>query len=371
MLTGARVLMTADAVGGIWTYALDLARGLDSRGTTVTLAVLGPPVDADRRRYAEAGGLAVVDTGAQPEWLAEGTGEVASAAAAVARLARDARADLVHLNHPVLAGLARFPCPAVGVTHSCVATWWAAVRGTPLPPDFAWRAALVGEGYRALDALIAPSRAFADATRRAYALAAPPLVVHNGRAAPPRAASDDTPARRAVFSAGRLWDEGKGVDGLDAAAAGLPCPVELAGPLRGPNGAAVALRHARPLGSLDEAAMADRLAARPIYASPALYEPFGLAVVEAAQAGCALLLSDIPTFRELWEGAALFVPSRDPAALAEAARGLLDDPARCAALGRSAAERAARYGLDAMVENTVAVYEAVLRDNRVAEAPAA
>lgn len=370
MLTGARVLMTADAVGGIWTYALDLARGLGSRGATVTLAVLGPAVDGARRRRAEADGIAVVDTGATPEWLAEEAEEVEVAAATVARLARDARADLVHLNHPVLAGLARFPCPAVGVAHSCVATWWAAVRGTPLPPDFAWRAALVGEGYRAVDALVAPSRAFADATRRAYARPVPPLVVHNGRAAPRRAASTATPAR-AVFSAGRLWDEGKGAEVLDAAAAELPCPVELAGPLRGPNGAAIAIRHAHPLGSLDEAAMADRLAARPVYASPALYEPFGLAVVEAAQAGCALLLSDVPTFRELWEGAALFVPPRDPAALAAAARALLDDPPRRAALGRSAADRAAHYGLDAMVERTVAVHGAVLRGTRVTEAPAA
>jgi glycosyltransferase involved in cell wall biosynthesis len=44
-----------------------------------------------------------------------------------------------------------------------------------------------------------------------------------------------------------------------------------------------------------------------IYASPALYEPFGLAVLEAALSGCALVLSDIPTFRELWQGCAVFV----------------------------------------------------------------
>ena len=44
-----------------------------------------------------------------------------------------------------------------------------------------------------------------------------------------------------------------------------------------------------------------------VFVSPALYEPFGLAVLEAAQAGCALVLSDIPTFRELWDGVALFV----------------------------------------------------------------
>lgn len=369
MLTGARVLMTVDAVGGIWTYALDLAGGLAGHGARVTLAVLGPAVDGARRGQAEARGLAVVDTGAVPEWLADGQAEVATAAAQVARLAREVGADLVHLNHPVLAGLAPLPCPAVGVAHSCVATWWAAVRGTPLPPDFAWRADLVGRGYRAVDALVAPSRSFAEATRRAYALPVSPRVVHNGRAAPARAAAGSL--ARALFSAGRLWDEGKGIAVLDAAAAQLPCPVDLAGPLRGPNGAAVVVRHAQALGSLDEAAMAERFATRPIYAAPAFYEPFGLAVVEAAQAGCALLLGDIPTFRELWDGAASFVPPGDAGALAAAARALLDDPARRADLGRAAAARAARYGLDAMVGGTAAVHETVLAGRRVAEAPAA
>ena len=36
-----RVLMTADTVGGVWTYALDLARKLAGRGCEVTLATMG------------------------------------------------------------------------------------------------------------------------------------------------------------------------------------------------------------------------------------------------------------------------------------------------------------------------------------------
>ncbi len=53
--------------------------------------------------------------------------------------------------------------------------------------------------------------------------------------------------------------------------------------------------------------MATAYAAATVFASMARYEPFGLAVLEAAQAGMRLVLSDIPTFRELWDGAAIFV----------------------------------------------------------------
>src|SRR3546814_16818778 len=74
------------------------------------------------------------------------------------------------------------------------------------------------------------------------------------------------------------------------------------------------------LGVLGEASMAAWRERAGIFVSPSLYEPFGLAVLEAAMSGCALLLSDIPTFRELWDGAAVFTPAGDSDALADRLR---------------------------------------------------
>ena len=105
-----------------------------------------------------------------------------------------------------------------------------------------------------------------------------------------------------AFTAGRLWDEGKNIATLDRAAACLGIPFQAAGPLVGPNGQRVALAHLHPLGAIDERTLADYLSARPVFVSAARYEPFGLAVLEAALAGCPLVLADIPTFRELWDG---------------------------------------------------------------------
>ena len=47
-MTPRCVLMTADAVGGVWTYALDLARGLSAQGVQVSLALLGPEPGAGK-----------------------------------------------------------------------------------------------------------------------------------------------------------------------------------------------------------------------------------------------------------------------------------------------------------------------------------
>ncbi len=80
-----------------------------------------------------------------------------------------------------------------------------------------------------------------------------------------------------------------------------------------------------------------------IYAMPARYEPFGLSILEAGLSGCALVLGDIPSLREHWDGAAAFVAPDDREALRSAIEGLIDSPARRAELGRRA--RDARPGV--------------------------
>lgn len=352
-----RVFMTADAVGGVWQYALDLAGGLRPHGVEVLLAVLGPRPSDDQAAAAEAAGIRLIATGLPLDWTARAGADVEEAGWAVARMATEAEPDIVHLNSPALAASAVFPAPVVAVAHSCVATWWQAVRSGPLPAEFAWRTGLVRRGYHAVDALIAPSAAFAAATAHAYGLAQPPIVVRNGRAA---SSIRGGGTESFVFTAGRLWDEGKNLDALDRAAAHLSVPVLAAGPLEGPNGARIGLRHIRPLGRLGDAAVARHLASRPIFVSTANYEPFGLAVLEAAQAGCALVLSDIPTFRELWDGAALFVPPDDEAAIARAIEGLLQDPAARQRSGDAAREHARAYTVEAMSAGVLGIYRSLL-----------
>ncbi len=356
--TGLHVLMTADAVGGVWQYALDLAGGLRSHGIRTTLAVLGPAPSEDQRAMAEAAGAALIETGLSLDWTARDASEVKEAGSALARLAVQVRPDLVHLNSPALAADATFDVPVVAVCHSCVATWWQAVRGGSLPEDFIWRTDLVRRGYASASELLAPTAAFAQATAETYGLAEPPLVVKNGRRALQMKA--DAAFEPFVFTAGRLWDEGKNFAAIDRAAARLSVPVLAAGPLHGPNGAQVEARHAKALGSLTDLEIARHLSQKPIFVSMARYEPFGLAVLEAAQAGCALVLSDIPTFRELWEGAAFFVAPDDETAMTEAVERLMQDPRARAGLGDAARKRAEAYSVEAMSAGVLKVYRSML-----------
>ncbi|MBV9653759.1 MAG: glycosyltransferase family 4 protein [Acetobacteraceae bacterium] len=352
-----RILLSTDAVGGVWTYAQDLARGLSARGTEVLLAVLGPaPSPAQRASLPPEVGIRC--TGLPLDWTAETPANLAHAAGELAALARSAGVDLVHLHTPALASGAAYGPPVVASAHSCVATWWRAVRPGDLPQDFAWRRDAVAAGLQSAALTIVPSEAFAGALRREYGGGWACRVVRNGRAMP---AADASSARNAVLTAGRLWDEGKGAALLDRVAACGRFAIDAAGPTAGPNGVRADLHHLNLLGTMGERALRQRMREAAIFASPALYEPFGLSVLEAAQEGAALVLSDIPTFRELWDGAALFVPPAAADAWHECLWALLRDPALTETLGARAGERSRRYSADAMIEGTLAGYRAASR----------
>jgi glycosyltransferase involved in cell wall biosynthesis len=348
-MNALRLLLVTDAVGGVWVYSLELARALRPLGVETLLAVMGPSPD-ERQREA-ATDFRLIDTGLPLEWLDTSADEIRSAGEALAAIAAREKADLVQTSSAALLAQADFHCPAVAVQHSCVASWWAAVEATPLPAEFEWRRDLVQRGLDRADAVVAPSLAFAAETSRLYGVAV--ASVHNGRT---RLWTRDIPQGDFVFTAGRLWDEGKNVATLDDSAAHIRAPFQAAGSTYGPNGARVDLQHIDALGPLSETRLGGVYSARPIYASSALYEPFGLSVLEAAQAGCALVLSDIATHRELWDGAAVFVAPRDGPGFARTIEELLRNPQHRERIGEMARVRARRYTPERMARGMGEIY---------------
>src|SRR3546814_16259568 len=119
-------------------------------------------------------------------------------------------------------------------------------------------------------------------------------------------------------------------------------PVVSSGAGRGPQGQAFEPVHARSPGPMDGAAVRTMMGRAAVFTAPSLYEPFGLAALEAANAGAALVMADIPGFREIWDGAALFADPRDPQAVSRALNAVtVDDNLRRGLASRSR-PRAAR-----------------------------
>lgn len=361
MINPMRVLLTADTVGGVWQYSLDLAGALGEQDVDTVVAVLGPP-PSDRQR-AEAAALprsSLVETGLPLDWLCNAAEPVVAAGAAIARLADERSVDLVQLNSPALAASCLPNAPVVAVAHGCLASWWqAAAPEQPLPHEFRWHRSLVSQGLRAAARVVAPSAAYAAMIARLYRLSEEPAVVHNGRR--PFSVGASAVSHDSALTVGRLWDRVKNAELLERVAARLSIPFHAAGPIEGPHGQRVSLQQLNWLGSLDAGEIGRQLASRPIFVSAARFEPFGLAVLEAASAGCALVLSDIATFRELWEGAAIFVPAEDEVAYARAIDAILGDALLRRRLGRTAAERAQRYTPAAMGAAMAGLYRTLLQ----------
>ena len=353
-----RIVMTTDCVGGVWSYSMELCRALSRYGCDIHLACLGG--DAGDARRAEAAALRNVtlhESSLRLEWMEEPWEDVGRTSEWLRSLLRDTRADLLHLNcfGP---GMYRYDVPVLLVAHSCVHSWWRAARGGD--PDESWaryRECVIGALCRA-DCVIAPTRASLAATADCYEevnLQGRAHVILNGVEAAPWI-GDREPGAPVVLAVGRVWDEAKNLGRLVSVAPSLPCPVTIAGAGTLPADATNVV----PLGALPRARLARLYRRASVFAHPARYEPFGLAVLEAALCGCPLVLADIPPLRELWHAAARFVEPDDEEGWRRALGDVLGDPDLRRRLARAARDRARYYSAARMAAGYVARYRQLL-----------
>ena len=205
------ILMTADAVGGVLTYALSLASELAKTGTKTHLALMGPKLRPEQEAVARAvPGLVLHESTHALEWMDEPWADVARATDWLRDIEKGIRPDIIHLNH-YCHGAAGFTAPVLLVAHSCVLSWWEAVEGTSIPERFATYKQTVRRGLHAAAAVI---RSVAVDAREPRASLRRPLprtaVVPNGLAAEPARQSKE----HLVLAAGRVWDRGKNVEML-------------------------------------------------------------------------------------------------------------------------------------------------------------
>jgi len=206
-------------------------------------------------------------------------------------------------------------------------------------------------------------------------------VVHHGVDPPAMDEAEAEARTKRLGLAGRpfvLWvgslEPRKGVDTLVGAMAELS---------RSSAGAEVALVLAgyegwlssTLIGPADRSALGDRLVRltgvserdlwalyrrATLFASPSLYEGFGLPVLEAMSQARAVVASDIPAHREVAGHAALLVAPRDKAAWVQALEALLANESERHRLGRQAAARAALFTVERFWRATTEVYAELL-----------
>lgn len=337
------VLMTTDSVGGVWTYALDLAAATAPHGVRYTLVCLGPaPTEDQRREVARLENVSLLCCEGRLEWMDDPWRDVDAAGEWLLELERQRRPDIIHLNG-YAHGACPFEAPVVVAAHSCVLSWWRSVKGQEAPPTWdEYRRRLLA-GVEGAAVIVAPTAAMLGHVPRAGA-ERPGVeryrVIPNGRGVHLPRLCAKMPLVAAV---GRVWDEGKNIGAVARAAGGLPWRCMIAGDSAGDLEAFENVTALGRLGAADIRGLLDRAS---ILAHPARYEPFGLAPLEAALAGCALVLGDTESLREVWRDAALYVNPDDNEHLQWQLLDLIEDGEERLRMGQCARARAARYAPD-------------------------
>jgi len=326
--------MTADATEGVWSYVMELVRALRPSGIEILLAVMGPALSPQQR--AQTARFVHVGLCEKPfalEWMKDPWRDVTRAGDWLLELEEQFEPHVIHLNHYCYGSLP-WNAPVLISAHGCVLSWWQAVHGDQSPHSWTRYHAEVSAGLRGANIVVAPTCAMLDSLTRLYAPIPRLLHFQNGARFPEFRtiplgcnASRFVPMtkREYVLSVGCPGDKAQNFEMLDTVAQDLPWPVMLAG--KGPLAEACrgALPHLHAIDLPDAEERASRLGQAAIFALPARYEPFGFAALEAALAGCVLVLGDIPSLRETWGDAAFFASPDDKDAFAAILHGLVDD----------------------------------------------
>jgi glycosyltransferase involved in cell wall biosynthesis len=351
------ILMTTDPFGGVWNYTLDLCRELGNHGVDVALASMGRSLtEIERAQVRRLPRVRLFEGSFKLEWMADPWHDVSAAGAWLESLSAHIAPSVVHLNQ-FTHGALPWNAPSIVVGHSCVCSWFQAVKRSPPGADWQKYKFMVARGLRGADAVTAPSHWLLAQLRHSYGDFAAAAPIYNGldpaRFAP--AAKEDF-----ILTAGRLWDDAKNIAILERLAPRLRWPIYAAGESASPDGGRTSLKHLRRLGKLEGATLHAWMARAAIFVLPARYEPFGLAALEAALSGCALVLGDIPSLREVWHQAALFASPDDPEEIRAALDSLIENSALRNRLAQEGRRRAQTFTAQRMARCYLALYRQLL-----------
>lgn len=359
-----RILMTADAVGGVWQYCVDLVTSVAERGAEVMLVTMGPrPRPEQTAQLLAIPRVSLQQSDFALEWMPNPWSDVDAAGEWLLELQSSFDPHVIHVNGYAHASLP-WRKPVIVTAHSCVYSWWRAVHGSAPGNEWAEYKRRISGGLSAADLVIAPSVAMATSLQSEYGVSGDKIrVIHNFT----RAGVPAYKTKRAFFlAAGRIWDLAKNLDLLEKIAPRLNWPVCVAGDATGPDGSTDKLESVQFLGALPRTELINYMNAANIFVHPALYEPFGLSVLEAARARCCLVLSDIPSLRELWDGAAVFINPRDEDRWVYELNALSRDLSRCKVLARLARSHSAKYRTGPAIDKYWKAYRSLKRPQEAA-----
>lgn len=349
-----KILMTTDTIGGVWTYTMDLIKGLEKYKVEVILATMGNPPSTAQMGQVRRLKRVILDTSNYKlEWMEDPWKDLERAHRWLLQLTFTFNPDVIHFNSYAF-DRKLFNAPVVMVGHSCVVSWWKSVKNEPIPFEWQRYVETVTRGLQSADVVVAPSHSMMMSLIDNYGSFNRAQVIYN--------AGDESFFRpgkkeKIIFSMGRLWDEAKNIKLLTEVAHEIDYPIFIAGDIKSWKKTSPNLHY---LGKLDKKSIARWLSIASVFVLPASYEPFGLSVLEAAYSGCALVLGKIDSLQEIWKENAMYCNPSDAAELKTTINNLLADNQMLQKYADAAYNRSADFKLSVMAGEYYALYNSLL-----------
>lgn len=349
-----KILMTTDTIGGVWVYSLELCKALKSYNVEIHLAAMGTwPTEEQEEEVAKIGNVMLYKSDYKLEWMDDPWEDLKRAQKWLNSIYHTLHPDLVHFNNYAQAKK-DWSCPTITVFHSCVQTWWQAVKGSCAPASWDRYTEVVKTSLNSSDVVVGPTQSILEKAQQAHEINARLKVIHNARSQQYETGRKEN----IILCIGRIWDEGKNLKLLAMIAEQLPWPVYVAGSNINPDtGEPVNFENIHFLGSLKQEEVKDWMEKASIFVSPTKYEPFGLAILEAARAGCALVLSNLDTLKELWAGDAAFFDPGKAREIKQEILKVIEDGDYRKKLSENARLRSEEYSIDKMGEAYYNLYK--------------
>lgn len=347
------ILITTDTVGGVWSFTITLAEALKDNHSRIILAALGPlPSEVQRRQAERLEHVQLESFDGKLEWMKDPWDSIEESADWLRSLAIKHRPDVVHCNHYAHTHL-DYNAPVVLTMHSCVKSWWKAVKDEEAPENWSRYGELVQRAINSADKVVAPTQAILNSYKNQYQGLDEAQVIYNGLNLKEYKATEKEPF---IFSMGRLWDEAKNIRLLIDAAKNIDFPIYIAG--KGDDTKEIP-SNVTFLGWQSQDEIKRYLSRASVYILPVKYEPFGLSFLEAAASGCALIGGKTETLKEVWRDAAIYMPQDEAVELATLVNILLKDKFLLNEMSRRCQQQAQNYSLKATAQGYYQLYKSL------------
>lgn len=357
------ILMTTDTVGGVWNYSLELCRALQKYDVEVHLISLGGfPSKGQMKDLEPIDNIKLYPTRYKLEWMEHSERDIDRIEEKVYQLCKIIKPDILHFNNYIKSSRF-FGIPQITVYHSCVQTWWQAVKGEKAPKEWDGYLELIENALNSSDLVVFPTKAIQYAAMSVHRCHSKTKIIPNGRDLP---IHGDAQKEKIIMCMGRLWDDAKNLSLLCSIADQLPWPIYVAGDSATPGSTEkMDIEKVRFLGKLNTEELCYWLERTEIYINPALYEPFGLAALEAAKAGCALALSRLDTLQEVWKDNALYFNPNDENELLDNVLQLIENEDTRHLYQQRATQRASRFNGESFGKSYHDTYQSLIEDDGV------